>query len=293
MKRIVTFDIDHLNWGCADIRAARTPFEQLGFRTSEDIIDTDDELMYFTHYYFDVGSAYLGHYPLRRDGNMWTEAHGTKIPSWFEPKGQTGVYSFVISTSDVERSRSALLSAGYAVSPTLGPAERGDAYPNYGGATHSTIFFITLGALPFNRNTMFGCMEHVHEDGAHFDRSGVRAKHDNGVTGLSSATLYYPTAREVNLSADSFVRMYDLLGPSTETVCATRRLVIVDREGYEGEFGVEAPEQLSPVVALSFACGDKAFLAARARQFGLSHSEIDGRLCVDTREAMNAFLVFN
>ena len=300
MQRTATLFVDHFGWGTMDEKKTIEFFENLGFHMG-DKRPEGDKSFWMSHFYMDEDSSYINVYQLPEDGNMWPLkldwVYNPELPieeRLSDPAGVTGVYTFVLSTGDCDKSRKAAVNAGYKVCPVYRRVKKNikkSYYASIGGSFTSDMFAFDLRVEPFP-NMMLGVMEHCDENHAHMERKNIHEYHANGVNNISALVLYYTTEEELRNALKAIHRLHDTMRDHSDAGYYTKEVRLVDKKAYEKEFGVEAPHIQSNVVAVEFKNGDLDYIREQAEKHGYSHFEKNGKLYVDGREALNAFLIF-
>ncbi len=306
MKREAKLFVDHFGWASTDENKVINFFEGLGFHMGDKRPDGDTSF-WMSHFYMDEDSSYINVYQLPDDGNMWP----CKL-DWImnpdmpieerlsDPAGVPGVYTFVLSTGDCDASREAAMKAGYKVGPVYRrggkPGEEMNSQMSYwesiGGSASTDMFAFDLRVAPFP-NMMVGVMEHNDRYHKHLHRKNIHEYHDNGVNNISSLVLYYETEEELMKALKAIHKMHDTMRETADEGYYTENMRLIDKKAYEKEFGVAAPSNYrSNVVGITFKNGDLDYIREQAEKKGYSYFEKNGRIYVDGREILNAFLIF-
>lgn len=303
MQRYAKMFIDHFGWCTVNEKKTIDFFEKLGFHMGDKRPDTmEPDSFYMSHFYMDEDSAYINIYPQDPEGNAWPLKLDwvlkTDMPlseRLCDPRGVTGVYTYVLSTCDCDASNAAAKAAGYDVCRVYRREKQGEETPYYaklGGSVTSDMFAFDLGLEPFP-NMMVGVMEHNDANHVHAIRKSIHEYHSNGVTQISSLVLYYETEEELVAALKSIHRLHDTLKEYADTGYYTSSVRLIDKKAYEKEFGVRSPKGIrSNVVGVEFKNGDMDYIREAAEKSGYSWFEKAGRIYVDGRDALNAYLIF-
>jgi|GEM_PF-2308340 len=296
MQRIATLYIDHIGWGSMDEPKTISFFEKLGFYMADG--PKDETKFEMSHFYMDSGSAYLEVYALQKDGTMWPVdldlITSPEVEPLFNPRGMTGVYSFVLSTRDCDASREALVKAGYKTGPVYrrGKSEDYTYYASIGGSSTTDMFSFERGTEPFP-DMLFGVMQHTNDYHTHHYRKTVHEYHSNGVNKVGSVVLYYETPEKLLSALKELHKIQDAIADYADHANYTSTVRLVDKAAYEKEFGVDAPQIVSAVAAVEFQNGDLDYILEQVKANGFSYFEKNGKLYVDGREATSTFLIFS
>ena len=303
MQRYAEMFIDHFGWCTADEEKTIEIFEKLGFHMGDKRPDTEEPgSFWMSHFYMDEDSAYINIYPQDPEGNMWPikldwiQQPGMPLRERLsDPRGVTGVYTYVLSTGDCDASNGAAPSAGYDVCKVYRREMVGTELPYYaklGGSVTSDMFAFDLGLEPFP-NMMIGVMEHTDENHAHAERKNIHEYHANGVTQISALVLYYETEEMLMGALKAIHQLHDTLKEHADAGCYTSCVRLIDKNAYEREFDVQAPKGIrSNVVGVEFKHGDLDYIREAAEKNGYTWFEKNGRIYVDGRDALNAYLIF-
>ena len=302
MRRTAELHIDHFGWATNHEKKVYDFFDNLGFHMG-DARPEGDKSFWMAHYYMEPNSAYINVYQLPDDGNMWPckldWVMNPDLPieeRLSDPAGVEGVYTYVISTKDVDLSRKLALQAGYNVSRVEHRrfSITGDKAPYFetiGGSSSSDMFAFHLRTEPYP-NMMVGVMEHNDKYFSHFTRCNVHEYHPNGVTRVSAFTMYYETEEGVMNALKATHKMHDTMRPGYDCVGTTDVIHLIDKAAYIKEFGSEPPVMRSNVCAVEFENGDFDYIREAAKAGGYTWFEKDGKIYVDGRDTINSFLIF-
>ena len=306
MQRIAPLFVDHFGWATMMEDKVIDFFDGLGFHMG-DRRPEGDTSFWMSHYYMDEDSSYINIYQLPEDGNMWPckldWIQNPDLPieeRLSDPAGVPGVYTFVLSTGDCDASREAAMKAGYKV----GKVYRRGAHPDcedpgepgywesIGGSATTDMFAFDLRVEPFP-NMMVGVMEHLDRYHKHLHRKNIHEYHANGVTQISSLVLYYETEEKLEAAYKAIHKMHDTMRDTADAGYYTKEMRLIDAKAYEKEFGVEAPKVWrSNVCGVTFKNGDHDYIIEQAKKGGYRYFEKNGKIYVDGRELLNAFLIF-
>lgn len=287
MQRIVPLYVDHIGWGCKDIFKSIETIEKLGFIMIDPPPSAD--IFHMCHFFTDTGRAYVELYGLKEDGSTWIAWDGGEPVH--DAKGMNGIYSFVLSTKDADATRKAAMEAGFECTPVSRSPRQNNSYPSIGGSAGKAIFQFQMDTVPFP-NAFFAAMEHLDLDYVHYYRDKVHMYHPNGVTGVSCSILYYETPEELLEAQKKLHRLHDAVKPYAEVGYCSEYVKLIDKEGYEEEFGCPVPEMNSPVVAVEFENGDLSYIRKQAEKNAFPYFEKNGKVYVDLREDTSTFLIF-
>ena len=306
MQRHAPLFVDHFGWATTKEAEVIAFFESLGFHMGDKRKEGSTDF-HMGHFYMDEDSSYINVYQLPEDGNMWPckldWVMNPDLPieeRLSDPAGVPGVYTFVLSTRDCDASREAAMTAGYKVGRVH--RRRFEAgtelttpvsyYESIGGDSSSDMFAFDLRVQPFP-NMMLGVMEHTDRYHAHYTRKAVHEYHANGYNKISELTLYYETEEGVMDALKAIHKLHDTMRYTAEDGFYTKEMRLIDAKAYEKEFGVEAPKVWrSNVTAITFKNGDQDYVREQAEKHGYHHFDKNGKLYVDGRELLNAFLIF-
>ena len=307
MKRIAPLYVDHFGWATTKEPEVIAFFEGLGFYMGDKRKEGDTSF-YMSHFYMDEGSAYINIYQLPEDGNMWPcKLDWIMDPSMpieerlSDPAGVPGVYTFALSTGDCDASYAAAVKAGYKVSRVYRRSDSPDSdtraepgyYEKMGGSATSDMFAFKLRTEPFP-NMMVGADEHCDEFHRHLHRKDIHEYHPNGVTKIAALTMYYETEEQLMAALKAIHKLHDTMRYSCDTSgYYTETMQLMDKKAYEKEFGVAAPtDNRSNVVGVTFQNGDLDYIREAAQEKGYTFFERDGKLYVDGRALLGAWLIF-
>jgi len=135
-------------------------------------------------------------------------------------------------------------------------------------------------------------MSHLTRDLTPHPRSGMHEYHPNGYEVISAIYLCYESPQALLEAQRLIHRLADAVTPYAERHCRTDRLVLLDPEGYEREFGVPYQPIPTKVVAVEFRDGDRSYVESAAAEHQLSCHSRDGKFYVDGRQEAGVFLIF-
>ena len=276
MEKSVPFLIDHFGVVTPDNKGATSFLQTLGFVTgggTPGAVESSESC----HFMFD--NCYL-------ECDQLSET-GTISPLRIEVKGGPGVYFFIMSTRDVDKSRAAFIEAGFSPSEISRGFSRSADHGKIKGEAVFNAFY--LNPVDSFSSMFVGAVCHVTKELIY--QKG-RYVHENGVNKVSSLVLYYETPEKLEAAEKDISKLEGALRATADPVCHMGNVRLVDKSAYESEFGVSVPTIKSVVAAAQFEDADLAFLRKKAASMGVPHFDKDGKLYIDARKETGLFLIF-
>lgn len=278
MKKTFPFCLDHFSVITDKRKQASDVLKGLGFVTSDTLKNGS------THFIFD--NAYCEVFYTEHGGNLkWLT---NTIPAGKMPR--VGSYRLSVGGKDACKVHEALTAGNVVgvgdVNPVFRqPVRYGEVE---GEAGYQTIFII--GQEPFT-DVLFGATTHLNKE--YIVALPSKFRHVNGAKRISSLSFFCEDGATWKNAEENIPMVYNSMKAVTDHEHCLNTVHILDKEAYEEEFQVSAPEfGHFPAVAASFSGCVLHYVEETANELGFAHFEQSGRLYVDTRADLGIFLIF-
>ena len=278
MEKILPFCLDHFSINTDKRRQSSEVFKALGFVTS------DTHKNGSTHFILDNAYAEV-FYTAKGSSITWLT---NSIPVGNIPR--VGSYRLSVGGKDAYKAHEALLAGNVdGVGDVNAPFRQVVRYGEESGeAGYQTIFII--GQEPFT-DVLFGCTTHLNKELEVALPSKFR--HVNGAKRIKEVVFFCEDQATWDSAQANITKVYNAMKDVTDHEHCVDTARILDKAGYEAEFGVPCPESSHfPMVAVAFSGCVLDYVVAQADDWGLNHFQKDGKLYVDTRADLGMFLIF-
>lgn len=268
MRRTVPVCIDHFAFSVTDKAKAMAVGAGLGFVTGEQ--STDNAF----HYHFD--NCYMEVLP---------------ISTRFADVKESTLVGVLLSADDPDAAHRNLKEAGFEVAPADGPMNS-SRYDKHGLKTGFVTFrtFLLKNTEPFSKDRFFGVAAHLSQD-IMFQKE--RYLHVNNAYQVESISFYAPSEDALKAAEEQLVKLDSSVKRTAVKGHYMKVFELMDREEYLAEFGSEAPAcDLLNAAAVTFGGCDQAYVENGAKLSGLNCFYKGGKLYVDARTEIGAFLIF-
>ena len=278
MEKILPFCIDHFSVITDKRRQASEVFKGLGFVTP------DTHKNGSTHFILDNAYAEVFYCAQGADLRWLTNT----IPCGKMPR--VGSIRLSVGGTDAFKVHDALMNSEVGGVGDVNQVFRQPVrYGEVGGeAGYQTIFII--GQEPFT-DILFGCTTHLNKE----LEVGLPSKfrHVNGAKTIKDVVFFCEDQATWVSAEANIAKIYAGMKDVTDHERCVNTVRILDKAGYEAEFGVPCPESGHfPAAAATFSGCVLSYVEAQADDWGFNHFQKDGRLYVDTRADLGIFLIF-
>lgn len=278
MKKTFEFCIDHFSIVTDKRLEASEALKHLGFVTS------DTQRNGSTHFILD--NTYLEVFYTEKNGLLkWLT---NSIPAGNMPR--VGSIRLSVGGTDAKPIHKALIEGGVdgvgdINQPFFQPVRYGEECGNTG---YQTIFII--GQEPFT-DILFGATTHLNKE--FIVKLPTKWRHVNGCKKIESITMFCENQDTWNSAEENLPKIYNAMKDVTDAEYCLNTVEIVDKTGYEDEFGVSCPQSGHfPGVAVTFTGAVFDYIEAQADEWGYNHFRRNEKLYVDMRQDLGMFLLF-